>query len=158
MSQTLMRGCDAIAAPLAQCYVTLEGKRYNFMQMIDFEARMIKIRQELPILGKNGVGHKSGGWRGVFSGHAHFNQSVLRSMLYAYKQTGKEVYFDIQVTNEDPACGAGAQTVILLDCTLDGGVLTKFDANGKFLTEAVSGTFEDFRIPQQFASLPGMEL
>ena len=72
MSETSMRGCDAIAAPLADCYITVDGKRYHFMQMIDFEARMVKRRFEVPVLGHHAVGNKSAGWQGVFSGRAHY--------------------------------------------------------------------------------------
>lgn len=158
MSETSMRGCDAIAAPLADCYITVDGKRYHFMQMIDFEARMVKRRFEVPVLGHHAVGNKSAGWQGVFSGRAHYNERVLRNMLYEFKRTGKEIYFEIQVSNEDPASGAGKQTVVLMDCTLDGGVLTKFDADGTYLSETVQGTFEDFHIPHAFSDPNGTVL
>lgn len=41
------------------------------------------------------------------------------------------MYFDIQITNEDPTNGVGRQTVILKDCNLDGGILAKFDADAE---------------------------
>ena len=40
MGNVVMRGRDAVFAALAQCYVTINGRRYNFMQMIDFEAKV----------------------------------------------------------------------------------------------------------------------
>ena len=113
MSKTaLMRAQDAISAKLAECFVTIEGKRYNFMQMIDFEAKVEKNKNEIPILGQTGAGNKGAGWSGTFSGTAHYNQSILRGLLLRYKKTGEDVYFDIQVSNYDPTSAAGKQTII----------------------------------------------
>ena len=39
---------------------------------------------------------------------------------------------------------------------LDGGVLAKFDAEGSFLEEEMSFTFEDFKLVEEFSSLKGM--
>ena len=62
--------------------------------------------------------------------------------MYRYKSTGEDVYFDIQVTNDDPTSSAGRQTVILKDCNIDGGVLARFDADDDYLDEELSFTFE----------------
>jgi len=153
----LMRAQDALSSKLAQCFVTIESQRYNFMQMIDFEAKMEKTKKEVPILGQTGSGNKASGWKGTFKGKAHFNQSILRMLLLRYKKTGEDIYFEIQVTNDDPVSAAGKQTVILMGCNLDGGILTKFDASSDdYLDEDVEGTFEDWNMPTMFDTLPGM--
>lgn len=151
-----MRGRDALSAKLAECFLTINGNRYNFMQMIDFEAKFEKNKMEVPILGKTGTGNKASGWKGTFSGTAHYNQSILRQAMLEYKRTGQDVYFEIQVTNEDPTSAAGRQTVVFYDCNQDGGTLAKFNADGEYLDEDISGTFEDFDMPESFAVLPGM--
>ncbi|MDE6616433.1 MAG: phage tail tube protein, partial [Lachnospiraceae bacterium] len=66
-----------------------------------------------------------------------------------------DVYFDIQVVNEDPGSKAGRQEVILKDCNMDGGILTKFDADGEYLDEEMNFTFEDVMMPSAFTDLPG---
>ena len=101
------------------------------------------------------AGHKSCGMEGTFSGTAHYNQSVLRQALLDYKNTGEDVYFEMQITNDDPTSAAGRQSVILYDCNTDGGVLAKFDADGEYLDEEIEGTFEDFSIPETFTDLNG---
>lgn len=156
MASVKMNGSDAISASLAECYVTVGDNRYNFMQMINFEARVDKNKTLVPILGQTGRGNKANGWSGTFKGKAHYNQSVFRSMLIDYKITGEDMYFDIQVTNCDPASAAGEQTVIFTGCNIDGGILAKFDAEGDYLAEEISGTFEDFKMPQKFDLLDGM--
>ena len=156
MGNVVMRGRDAVFAALAQCYVTINGRRYNFMQMIDFEAEVEKNKVEIPILGQTGKGNKAAGWKGTFKGTAHYNQSIFRELLLQYKKAGQDVYFDIQVDNEDPTSAAGKQSIILTGCNLDGGLLAKFDADGEYLDEDVEGTFEDWSMPKKFKVLPGM--
>ena len=154
---TLMNAGDTIAGSLAECYVTIEGNRYNFMQAINLEASIEKVKTEVPILGKTGKGNKAAGWKGTGSATFHYNTSIFRQLLKRYKDTGEDVYFDIQVSNEDPTSRVGRQTVILMDCNIDGGVLTKFDANAEYLEEEMDFTFEDFEMPETFAPLAGME-
>lgn len=156
MPNAVMRGRDAIFAGLAQCYVTIEGRRYNFMSMIDFEAKMEKDKVEVPILGQTGKGNKAAGWKGTFSGTAHYNTSIFRELLQRYKKTGEDIYFDIQAVNEDPTSAAGRQSIMLTGCNLDGGTLAKFDADGEYLDEDIKGTFEDWDMPEIFTVLEGM--
>lgn len=152
-----MKAKDAVSASLAECFVTIDGNRYNFMQAIDLEATFEKQKTEVPILGKTGRGNKSTGWRGTGTATFHYNTSIFRELLYRYKNTGEDIYFDIQVTNEDPTSSVGRQTVILKDCNIDGGILAKFDADAEYLDETLDFTFEDFEIPEKFNMLPGMK-
>ena len=151
-----MNAKDAVSASLAECFITIDGNRYNFMQAINLEATFEKSKTEVPILGKTGRGNKSTSWRGTGSATFHYNTSIFRELLYRFKETGEDIYFDIQVTNEDPTSSVGRQTVILKDCNIDGGVLTKFDADADYLDETLDFTFEDFEIPEKFNMLPGM--
>ena len=156
MAKVTMNARDAISAPLAECYVTIDGNRYNFMQAIDLEASFEKNKTEVPILGKTAKGNKASGWSGSGSATFHYNTSIFRKLFVRYKETGEDVYFDIQVTNEDPTSTIGRQTVILKDCNMDGGILAKFDADGEYLDESMDFTFEDFEMPEEFSILNGM--
>lgn len=154
---TVMKAKDAVYASLAQCFITIEGNRYLFMQAIDLEAKMDKTKTKVPILGKTGKGNKASGWEGTGSATFHYNTSIIREMLKKYKDTGEDVYFDIQISNEDPTSAVGRQTIILRDCNVDGGILAKFDANGEYLDEDMDFTFEDWEMPETFQLLKGME-
>ena len=37
---------DAVSASLAECYVTIDDRRYNFMQAINMEAKMEKTKNK----------------------------------------------------------------------------------------------------------------
>ncbi len=157
MSAKVMDVINAISGALAECYITIEGVRYNFLQFKKFEASIEKKKDPVKMLGKTGESSKSAGWSGKFSGTAYYNQSVLRNMLYAYKKTGKDIYFQIQVTNDDPTSTIGKQTVLLTGCNLDGGILALFDVDSSVLEEDISGTFDDFEIPVVFSLVDGMQ-
>lgn len=146
----VMKAKDVIKGSLAQCWVTIEGNRYNFAHAISLNATMEKNKSTVPVLGKTGKHNIPSGWEGSGSMTLHYNSSVMRELLYKYKETGEETYFEIMVVNEAPGSTVGNQTVILKDCTLDGGVLAKFDADADYLDEDVDFTFDDFEIPQKF--------
>lgn len=152
---TVMLAKDTISASLAQCYVTIGTRRYNFMQAINLEAKFEKSKTEVPILGKTGKGNKATGWKGTGSAKFHYNTSVFRKMMLDYKETGKDTYFDIQIINEDPTSSVGRQEINLIDCNIDGGILAKFDADSEYLDEDMDFTFEDFTMPEEFKELVG---
>ena len=78
-------------------------------------------------------------------------------MLLEFKSTGKDTYFDLQITNEDPTSAAGRQVTILKDCNIDSGIIAAFDADGEWLEQDVDFTFEDVEQPTQFKMLDGMQ-
>lgn len=155
MNTTVMKAKDTVFAALAECYVTIGSRRYNFMQAINLEAKFEKNKTEVPILGKTGKGNKASGWKGTGKATFHYNTSIFRELMVKYKDSGEDVYFEIQITNEDKTSDAGRQTIVLIDCNIDGGVLAKFNADGEYLDEDMKFTFEDFKMPETFNELDG---
>ena len=150
-----MKAKDTISAALAECYVTIGTRRYNFMQAVKLEAKFEKNKTEVPILGQVGKGNKATGWKGTGSATFHYNTSIFRQMMLDYKNTGADTYFEIQITNEDGGSQVGRQTITLIDCNIDGGILASFDADSEYLDEDMDFTFEDFDMPEKFLDLPG---
>ena len=151
----VMKAKDTVFAALAECFVIIGTNRYNFMQAINLEAKFEKTKTEVPILGKTGKVNKATGWKGTGSATFHYNTSIFRQMMLDYKDTGKDTYFEIQISNEDSTSAAGRQTIVLVDCNIDGGILAKFDADGEYLDEDMDFTFEDFKMPEKFKDLDG---
>lgn len=158
MSNITMNAKDSLNAALAECYVTIDGNRYFMMNAINVELSFKKSKSKVPILGRTGKGHKSTGWEGTGSATMHYNSPIFRRLLQQYKETGEDVYFDMQISNDDPTSSAGRQTVIATDCNIDGGTLAKFDASKEdYLDESFDFTFDDFEIPEEFTLLDGMD-
>ena len=157
MNEVVMNAMDALQGSMAECFFTTEeGHRYNFMQIYKMKFEMEIATKEIPILGKTGKGNRDTGWKGKFTGTAHYNQSVLRAMMLVYKNTGKLQRFDAQISNDDPGSAAGRQTAIFRQCLVKGGILALFDASADTLEEDIEGTFDDFDFPELFKLLPGM--
>lgn len=152
-----MHARDAVSAKLASCYITIDGERYLLMQAKNLEARVEKNKVEVPILGKTGLGHRATNWNGTGSMTVYGNTSKFAELVKRYKDTGEDIYFDIQVRNEDPTSTVGAQTVILKDCNLDSATIAAFDADGDWLEWDTDFTFEDFELPEKFKDLDGMQ-
>lgn len=156
MAQT-MAARNAVSAKMAECYVTIDGNRYNFMSAINVEVNMEKNKTEVPILGRMNRGHKSTSSSISGSAEFHLNTSIWRELAYRFQETGEDVYFDMQITNDDiTASDVGRQTIILYGCNLDGVTLAKFDADSDdTLTESIDFTVERFEMPEQFKPMAG---
>lgn len=157
METPIMNAKDAVYGSLAECFITIGDKRYNFMNLTEFESKWEVSITDVSVLGKVGLGHKATGGKGTWSGTAHYNQSVLRKIADQYQKTGVMPYFDIQVSNEDPTSAAGRQTIVHHDCLCDTFTLAKFQAGEEILEEDLSGTFESWDMPESFTPLTGMQ-
>ena len=157
MAQT-MHARNAVSAKMAECYITIDGNRYNFMSAINVEVTFEKNKVEVPILGRMNRGHKSTSSSITGSAEFHLNTSIWRELAYRFQETGEDVYFDMQITNEDiTASDVGRQTIILYDCNIDGVTIAAFDADSDdALTESVDFTVERFEMPEKFTTMPGM--
>lgn len=151
-----MHARDAINGAQGECFVTIEGNRYNFAQVINLQADMEKVKTEVPILGRMAKGNKAAGVQYTGNATFHFNTSIFRELLYRYKETGEDIYFDIQTTNEDKSSTVGRQTIVLIDCNLDGGILALLDADAEYLEDEIEFTFEDWEMPERFGILDAM--
>lgn len=156
MSET-MHAKDAISGAAGEAFVTIEGQRYRFANLINIEARMDKTKTQVPILGRVGKGNKSTGAEYSGSATFHFNTSIFRELLYRYQETGEDIYFDIQVTNDDKTSSVGRQTTILKDCNLDGGIVALIDADAEYLEDSFDFTFERFEYPERYSILDTMQ-
>lgn len=148
---------NAISAKMAECYVTINGQRYNFMSALNLEVTFEKEKVEVPILGRMNKGHKSTSSNITGSAEFHLNQSIWAKIAKNFQDTGEDLYFDMQITNEDlTASDVGRQTIILYDCNFDSTVLAAFDADGDFLTQSMDFTAESFEMPEEFNIMDGM--
>lgn len=153
-----MSARNAVSAKMAECYITIDGQRYNFMSAINLEVTFEKSKTEVPILGRMNKGHKASGSSITGSAEFHFNTSIWRELAYKFQETGEDIYFDMQIKNEDiTASDIGRQTIILQDCNWDSVVLAAFDADSDdTLTESIDFTAERFELPEKFNVMPGM--
>ena len=56
LNAPVMEANDAVAGSMAECYVTIDGNRYNMMQLYNFESSAKVDIQVVKLLGRSGKG------------------------------------------------------------------------------------------------------
>lgn len=155
MAETTMHARNAISGALGRAYVTINGERKLWASLINLEANASKTKTQVPIMGRASKGNKATGIEYSGSATFHYNSSVFRELLLNLQDNGEDVYFDIQVTNDDKTSTVGMQTVVLKDCNIDGGIIASLDADSDYLEDSFDFTFESFQLPAQFTNEAG---
>lgn len=107
-------------------------------------------KEDVFTLGKRGKQTKPTGWTGSGDMTIYYITSLFRKMIIQYIKTGRPVYFDMTVTNNDPASSVGPQTTVLKNCMLDSVTIAKLDVEAQVLDESVNFTFDDVDMLDEF--------
>lgn len=149
----ILNAKDTINGTQGTCFAVIDNTRTELMQVKNITATVEKKKTEIPILGITGKQHKAGGWNGTGKMTAYYVSSMFRKMMLDYIKTGKDTYFELMVTNEDPTSGTGTQTVVLKGVNIDTVVFTKLDVEKEALDEEMEFTFNDVDILDIFNEL-----
>lgn len=143
---------DTISGREGRAYAVINGNNEELFFLKNIEANVEKTKSQIKAIGKRMVGHKTTGEEGAGSATMYYMTPLFRSMIAQYKKTGQDVYFNMVVENDDPASSAGRQSVLLIDCNIDGSVLTKLDGDSDDpLDEDFDFTFEDYEVLTPFS-------
>lgn len=151
-----IKSLDINSGALGKCYATIKGNRYLLMQLKKISAKVEINKKEFGVLGKTGKVNKPAGWKGTGSATMYYTTSIFRELIEEYKDSGKVVYFDIQIETEDPSSSAGKQTTLLLNCSVNSMTIAQLDVDSDGLEEDFDFTFEDFKMPNKYKILDGM--
>lgn len=144
---------DTINGKTARAYITVNGVVEELFYAKTLEATVEKKKSDVPILGKRQVAHKASGWNGSGTLTIYYMTSFFRSLMMKYITDGLDTYFDLHVTNEDPASTVGSQTVVLKQCNMDSVIMAKFDiSSDDALEEEVAFTFDDVEVSTAFSN------
>lgn len=146
---------DVISGKEARAYAVIDGNIEELFYAKSVEATVEKNKTEIKVLGRRATQHKATGWSGSGTMTIYYVTSLFRRKVLEYARTGKDFYFTLVVTNEDPASATGKQTAVLKECNIDSVILAKFDVDADELDEEVPFTFSDFDLPDQFNALRG---
>ncbi|RED65475.1 phage tail tube protein [Cohnella phaseoli] len=148
------RESDAISGKQARAFVSFGERREELFYAKNIEATIEKNKVDVPILGRTNTPQRSAGWKGSGTLTVYYVTSIFRQLMWEYIKTGKDFWFELQITNEDPTSGAGKQTARLLHCNLDSIIAAKFDASSDdMLEEELPFTFSDYELPDLFSEL-----
>lgn len=147
---------DTISGQEARAYIKKDGKMHELFYAKRIDATIDKEKLTVRTLGKRGVQSKSTGWQGSGNMTIFYATSFFRRMIIDYIKTGKDVYFDLMVTNEDPSSTIGKQTVMLYNCNINSVTIAKLDSGSEVLDESVRFTFDDADILAEFKAPAGL--
>ena len=151
MLNTYMNEQDVPSAKEAECFVTIEGRRYSALNAKNFEAKATISTEEIPVLGKIISGRKPTGM--VIQGKmtVYKCSEMFDRVVTEYKNTGHLPTFDIQTTNNDAATCMGRSTKIYTGCVIDGDVLlSMLDAAGGFIEQEINFYAADYSSPESY--------
>lgn len=136
-----LRAKDTVNGALGTCFVIIDGKRHELMQVKNVQAKVKKTRTAIPILGLTAKQQKSGGWEGTGTMTVYYVSSLFRKVMVDYMKNGVDTYFELMLTNEDPTGDTGRQTVLLKDVTVEEMLIGKLDVDQPAMDEEMRFTF-----------------
>lgn len=142
---------DTISGKEGRAYAKIGGNNEELFFAKTIEATVEKAKAEVKAIGKRMTGHKTTGGNGTGSMTIYYVTPLFREMLNTWKNTGRDIYFDMVIENDDQESAAGRQSVLLIGCNLDSVILAKLDGDSDDpLDEDVDFTLEDFDILTAF--------
>lgn len=145
-----------LSAKQGTVFFDFNGVTERVANLSNIEARLNKNKEEYFAIGDMMAKHKTTGVSGTGSATFRFNNSTMRALMKQLKESGKDFWFDIQITNEDTDTKVGRQVIVLKDCNIDSVLLAKIDMAGGILDDDYAFTFEEWEIREPFAPLNGV--
>ncbi len=142
---------EIISGQEGRAYLKVNGRNRELMYLKSVEAVVTKKKTAVRTLGRSGDQYKAAGWSGRGKMSVYYVTSLFRELMIQYIRTGKDVYFDLVVVNDDGNSSFGRQTVALRNCNLNSVVLAKLDVNADNLDETVEFTFDGAELLDSFA-------
>lgn len=149
----ILQAEDAVNGREGVATAEIEGKVVELMELSNITITADKTKTEFKAMGQRNTQNKTTGWKGTGKATVRYISSRWAKMLQTYAKTGKDTYFTIVVTNQDPGSATGKQVIQILGCNLDSLDLAKLDIDSEILEQEVNFTYNDFNILTSFNEL-----
>lgn len=151
--QKILKGKDVVNGKYGTAFAVIEDSRYELFEIVDFDGKANQHKSTIPRLGAFWDAHKVVGGEGKWTAKMRYVSDKFRKMISEADKTHKTVYFDLQITNDDPDSAAGRHSSVFKECTLDEISMAKLDAANTHLDESVSGTFDMYISAEEFTEI-----
>lgn len=128
----------------------INGEIIELMELSNINITIEKTKTEFKAMGTRNTQNKTTGWKGTGTANVRYISSRWAKLMQDYIKTGKDTYFTIVVTNEDPGSATGRQVIQVLGCNLDSLDIAKLDVDAEILDQDVNFTFNDFNVLEEF--------
>lgn len=153
----MLKAGDTISGQEAKAQINIAGNVVDLFFAKSCEAVLTKEKVDVRTLGNRVKQKKTVCWEGTGTLNMYYVSSIFREMAVEYIKTGRDLYFQLIITNIDETSTIGAQTIALYDVNLDSTLLAKFDTEALVLDESSNFTFsgaeilESFQLPANLA-------
>jgi len=144
---------DAISSREAKAFITIDGQNHELFYAKSLEATLTKNKTEIRAMGRRMVGHKATSVQGSGVLTIYKVTSLFDRLFLDYVQKGRDVYFSLHVTNEDPDSPYGRESKVLTHCNFDEIDIAAFDTEDSVLEQELSFTFEGVELLESLRSV-----
>lgn len=141
---------DAINGKQGKAFLSLDGENHELFSIKKFQADVEYQKADFKVVGTTTVQQKTTGAKKTGTMTIYYGTPLFIQMAQEYEKTGKVVYFDMQIENEDPGTSVGKQTVAYYGCSLDKIPLSILDSDTDFLEEEVGFSYTSFEVMNNF--------
>ena len=149
----ILQAEDAVNGREGIATAEINGQIVELMELANISVTVEKNKTEFKAMGTRNTQNKTIGWTGTGSATVRYVSSRWAKMIQEYVKTGRDTYFTIVVTNEDPGSATGRQVIQVLGCNIDSADIAKLDVDTEILEQDVNFTFNDFNILEEFTPL-----
>ena len=149
----ILQAEDAVNGREGIATAEINGQIVELMELANISVTVEKNKTEFKAMGTRNTQNKTIGWTGTGSATVRYVSSRWAKMIQEYVKTGRDTYFTIVVTNEDPGSATGRQVIQVLGCNIDSADIAKLDVDTEVLEQDVNFTFNDFNILEEFTPL-----
>lgn len=149
----ILQAEDAVNGREGVATAEINGQIVELMELANITITVEKNKTEFKAMGTRNTQNKTTGWKGTGTANVRYVSSRWAELMQDYVKTGKDTYFTIVVTNEDPGSATGKQVIQVLGCNLDSVDVAKLDIDTEILDQDVNFTFNDFNVLQSFTPL-----
>lgn len=147
---SFLNGRDTISTKDAKIYVTIEGKVIPLIECNEFSAKLEKNKEDVQTLGNRMKHTKVTSVKGTGSLGGYLISSNWTKYALPYIQGGKDLYFEVTFTINDPTSRAGTQTIHLGEVNLDDVPIADFKADDGVMQWKSDFTFEQVNLVTPF--------
>ncbi|MFV0497491.1 MAG: phage tail tube protein [Candidatus Fimivivens sp.] len=142
---------DGIASTSGTAFIAVGSQNLVLFYLNKLEAKIAKNKVDVRVVGKRSVGKKTTSWAGTGTLGIKEVTSVFKEMMLQYTSGGEDVYFSIQVVNEDSKYGREVKT--LTGCNFDEITIALLNNEDALLEQELPFTFDGVEMPEKFNSI-----
>ena len=139
---------DPIASESGTAFLTVGRQNIVLFYAKSIEAKITKNKNEVRVSGRRAVGHKATSWGGSGTLKIYEITSAFKEMFLDYVNGGEDVYFEMQVVNEDPLFGREVKQIT--GCNFDEIVFAQFSSEDGFLEQELPFTFDGVELLEKY--------